>query len=206
MNKPGMMLVMSAPSGTGKSTLVRRLVKEFPSFAFSISCTTRAPRPGEVNGREYHFLSKDDFLARREQNFFAEWAEVHGNFYGTPHQTTEDLLAQGRDVLFDIDVQGARQLKANMQRGTYVFLFPPSREILTKRLTGRGTDDQATVAKRLANAAREIADSSWFDHWIVNDVLDQAYDQLRAICVAEKLRPTYHADWQEHLNAEWNLS
>lgn len=200
---PGMMLVVSAPSGTGKSTLIRRLTTEFSAFAFSVSCTTRPPRPGEVDGREYHFLTREDFERRREANFFAEWAEVYGNLYGTPRQATMDLLAQGRDIVFDIDVQGARQLKASMGQGCYVFIFPPSRQALEKRLTGRGTDSAETLARRLAAARQELENSRWFDHWVVNDDLDTAYQQLRAIYVAEKTRPLYQAAWQAVVDRQW---
>ena len=203
---PGMMLVVSAPSGTGKSTLIRRLTAEFSAFAFSVSCTTRSPRPGEVDGREYHFLTREDFERRRDAHFFAEWAEVYGNLYGTPRQATTDLLAQGRDIIFDIDVQGARQLKDSMGQGCYVFIFPPSRETLEKRLTGRGTDSAETLARRLAAARHEITNSQWFDHWVVNDDLDEAYQQLRAIYLAEKTRPTYQAAWQAALTRQWGLS
>ncbi len=199
----GMMLVISAPSGTGKSTLIRRLTAEFKAFAFSVSCTTRAPRPGEVDGREYHFLTREEFERRRDAGFFAEWAEVYGNFYGTPRQATVDLLDAGRDIIFDIDVQGARQLKANMGQGCYVFVFPPSREVLERRLTGRGTDRSETIARRLAEARNEIADSSWFDYWIVNDDLQLAYERLRAIYLAEKIRPAYQQAWREELARQW---
>lgn len=202
----GMMLVISAPSGTGKSTLIRRLTREFQSFSFSVSCTTRPPRPGEVNGREYHFLNKDEFKRRRDHDFFAEWAEVHGNFYGTPRQITLDLLHQGRDVIFDIDVQGARQLKASMEQGCYVFIFPPSRHALEKRLTSRGTDSPETIARRLAGARQEIADSGWFDHWIINEDLGMAYDHLRAVYLAEKTRPNYQQAWRDALDRQWEGS
>lgn len=202
----GLMLVICAPSGTGKSTLIRRLTKEFPTFAFSISCTTRAPRAGEVDGREYHFLTTDEFMARRDSGYFAEWAEVHGNFYGTPKQATEDLLAAGRDLIFDIDVQGAAQLKASMSRGSFVFIFPPSRTALEQRLTGRGTDSPETIARRLAGAKAEIEASSWFDHWIVNDDLDRAHAQLRAVYLAEKTRPAHQAAWREIVTAQWGIA
>jgi len=201
----GMMLVISAPSGTGKSTLIRRLTSEFEGFAFSVSCTTRAPRPGEVDGREYHFLTQEEFLSRRERGFFAEWAEVHGNFYGTPRQAAADLMAAGRDVIFDIDVQGARQLRESMNQGCYVFVFPPSRAALEKRLTGRGTDSSETIARRLANARQEIGDSAWFDHWIVNDDLSLAYDQLRAVYLAEKTRPSYQDAWRRTVCQQWEV-
>jgi guanylate kinase len=199
----GLMLVISAPSGTGKSTLIRRLTAEFKAFAFSVSCTTRAPRPGEVDGREYHFLTREEFLERREGGFFAEWAEVHGNFYGTPRKATIELLNAGRDIIFDIDVQGARQLRENMGQGCYVFIFPPSRAALERRLSGRGTDSPDVIARRLAGARREIGDSHWFDHWIVNDDLNRAYDQLRAVFLAEKTRPAYQQVWRDELGRQW---
>ncbi|MBU4526094.1 MAG: guanylate kinase [Desulfomicrobium sp.] len=202
----GLMLVISAPSGTGKSTLIRRLTGEFSAFAFSVSCTTRAPRPGEEDGREYHFLTREDFERRRSEGFFAEWAEVYGNFYGTPRQATIDLLAEGRDVIFDIDVQGARQLKESMKQGCYVFIFPPSPEDLEKRLTGRGTDSAETISRRLAAARCEIADSRWFDHWIVNKDLNLAYEQLRVIYLAEKTRPAHQASWLAGLTRQWEQS
>jgi len=199
----GMMLVISAPSGTGKSTLIRRLTAEFKAFAFSISCTTRAPRPGEADGREYHFLTREEFERRRESGYFAEWAEVYGNFYGTPRQATVELLNAGRDIIFDIDVQGARQLKENLGQGCYVFVFPPSREALERRLTGRGTDSPETIARRLAEARKEISDSQWFDYWIVNDDLSKAYEQLRSIYLAEKVRPAYQQAWRDALSRQW---
>lgn len=202
----GLMLVICAPSGTGKSTLIRRLTQDFPNFAFSISCTTRAPRPNELDGRDYHFLSTAEFLARRERGFFAEWAEVHGHFYGTPKQATAELLSAGRDVVFDIDVQGARQLKRSMSQGAYIFVFPPSREALRARLTGRGTDSPEVIARRLDGANREIAESTWFDHWIINDHLEVAYAQLRAIYLAQKTRPVYQRAWTEVLKDQWGLS
>jgi guanylate kinase len=193
-NRQGVMLVVSAPSGTGKSTLTRRLVKEFPELTFSVSCTTRAIRPGEVDGRDYHFLSVEDFKSRIESGGFAEWAEVYGNYYGTPKKETLDLLNAGRDVLFDIDVQGAEQMKRNMSGGAYVFIFPPSLDALRRRLQGRGTDESGTVEKRLEIAPREIAKSSFFDYWVVNDELDAAYRDLRRVYLAERLRPACRPD------------
>lgn len=205
MTNPGLMLIISAPSGAGKSTLIRHLCTEFDNFSFSISCTTRAPRPGEEHGREYFFLTREQFLAQKEQNYFAEWAEVHGNFYGTPRQATQDLLVAGRDVIFDIDVQGAKQLKKNLNQGCYVFIFPPSPEVLEQRLTGRGTDKKAIIERRLHNAQQEIAQSFWFDHWIINDHLPTAQAQLRAIYLAEKTRPAYMHTWRQQIHTQWAL-
>jgi guanylate kinase len=205
MNSTGILFVLCAPSGTGKSTLVRRLVAECPNFAFSVSCTTRAPRPGERDGVDYHFLSREEFLRRREAGFFAEWAEVHGNLYGTPKAATLELLAQGRDVLFDIDVQGARQLRASLGAGAYVFLFPPSPQELHSRLTRRGTEDAETLARRMAAAKEEIAHSPEFDYWIVNDDLEDAYQRLKAVYLAEKCRPRYQEAWQRTVWNTWGL-
>lgn len=189
LKRSGVLLVLCAPSGTGKTTLVQRLRAEFPNFSYSISCTTRAPRAGEVDGTDYHFLSVDEFIQRRDRGFFAEWAAVHGNFYGTPLVPVMETLKSGKDVLFDIDVQGAAQLRLSLPHGRYVFLLPPSMSELERRLRSRGTDDEASITRRLANASTEIRQAHWFDAWIVNDDLDVAYDQLRASYVTATLHP-----------------
>jgi len=200
---PGLMLVMCAPSGTGKTTLVKRLLKEFPGFAFSVSYTTRKPRPGETPGQDYHFVSAEKFKGLIEKGFFAEWAEVHGNFYGSPRQATLNLLSKGKDVLFDVDVQGASQLKRSMDRGAYVFIFPPSREELLSRIKKRGADNEDTIQRRMQNAREEIAQSGIFDYWIVNDDLEAAYDRLRAVYLAERSRPAYNPGLAESMLAGW---
>lgn len=185
----GILLVVCAPSGAGKSTLLTRLRDEFPSIVYSISATTRAPRKGEVDGRDYHFLTRPRFEELRDQGYFAEWAVVHGNLYGTPKAPVLEALWDGRDVLFDIDVDGAAQLRHNFEKGAYVFILPPSREELQRRLRGRGTDSPETVALRLDNALGELRAAPEFDYWVVNDVLDEAYADLRAIYLAEGNRP-----------------
>ena len=187
----GVPLIICAPSGTGKTTLVQRLRQEFPNFAYSVSCTTRAPRGQEVDGKDYHFLSVEEFLRRRDAGAFAEWANVHGNYYGTPLGPVLDTLKAGRDLLFDIDVQGAAQLHLSLPRGVYVFLLPPSMSELERRLRGRGTDEEASIARRLANADAEIRQAHWFDASIVNDNLDAAYDHLRAVYLAATLNPAH---------------
>ncbi len=184
----GLPLVICAPSGAGKSTLIGMLRKEFP-LEFSISCTTRAPREGEMDGRDYWFVQRDEFLRRRDEGFFAEWAEVHGNFYGTPLKPVQDTLAAGRDVLFDIDVQGAAQLALTLPEARFLFILPPSLAELERRLRTRGTDSEASIRTRLANARTEIAQSHWFDVIVVNGDLALAYDQLRSFYVACTLRP-----------------
>ncbi|MDE7240899.1 guanylate kinase [Desulfovibrio sp.] len=187
--RQGIALVLSAPSGAGKTTLIRRLRAEFPAIGYSVSCTTRAPREGEVDGRDYIFLSRAAFEERRAGGAFAEWAEVHGNLYGTPLAPVREMLAQGRDALFDIDVQGAAQLKLNLEGACFIFILPPSMEELERRLRLRGQDDEAAIERRLANARRELREAPWYDALVVNDNLDAAYDRLRAAYVAATLAP-----------------
>lgn len=184
----GTALVLSAPSGAGKTTLVHRLLREFPDFGFSISCTTRAPRKGEVDGRDYHFLTRERFAQMCSEGGFAEWAEVHGNFYGTPLAPLQETLARGQDVLLDVDVQGAAQLKLSLPHAATVFILPPSLEELERRLRSRGTDSEEVIATRLGNAKREIAEARWFDSVLVNDNLDRAYESLRALYLAATLK------------------
>ena len=191
MKRNGVVLVVCAPSGAGKTTLIKKLTQEFPHIGYSVSCTTREPRDGEVDGVDYHFLSKEEFIERRKSGYFAEWAEVHGNFYGTPLAPTLKMLQDGRDVLFDIDVQGAAQLRLTIPDGLYTFIFPPSMQVLEERLRKRGSDADDVIARRLSNAVREIQESHWFDAWIVNDNLDIAYDQFRAAYVAYTLSPRH---------------
>lgn len=192
MERQGTALVISAPSGTGKTTLIRMLREEFPRLRYSVSCTTRAPRQGERNGVDYHFLSREDFLRRRDEGFFAEWAEVHDNFYGTPLAPVRDTLREGGDVLFDIDVQGARQLKASLPEAFRIFILPPSREELRRRLRLRGLDSEEVMRRRLANARDELGEAAGYDALIVNDRLEDAYAQLRAAYGAAVLAPHCH--------------
>lgn len=187
----GVLLTISAPSGTGKSTLINMLTREYPEFGFSVSYTTRLPRPGEVNGKNYFFVDQEEFISLRDKGFFAEWAEVHGNHYGTPGQKVLDALNSGQSLIFDIDVQGAAQLKKNLNTGLFVFIFPPSMKALEQRLVKRGTDDPGTIRKRINNAGQEISRSGLFDFWVVNDSLDEAFEGLKSIVRAEKLKACY---------------
>lgn len=198
-SRQGILLVISAPSGTGKSTLINRLRAEFSRLAFSVSYTTRAPRLGEQNGREYHFVDVETFTCLRDTGELAEWAEVHGNFYGTSRPAVQAMLDQGRDVLFDIDVQGARQLRQAFDYGAFTFLFPPSMRILEQRLRGRGTESEESLAKRLTNARKELEQAKFFDYWIVNDDLDQAYHDLCCAYQAEGLRQSCNAGLVEQV-------
>jgi len=201
--RKGLCLVLSAPSGAGKSTLVSRLRAEFPGFAYSISCTTRAPRGAEEDGVHYHFLTREDFIAKRDAGYFAEWAEVHGNFYGTPKGPVEDKLSRGQDMLFDIDVQGALQLKAVFPQALYVFILPPSKEVLERRLRGRGTDSEEAIAKRMKNALGELEQAAHFDYHIVNDDIEEAADELRAVYVAGRARAICRPGLVPGLLAQW---
>ena len=182
-------ILMEDVPGTGKTTLIKRLRKEFPTFGYSVSCTTRAPRDGEVDGRDYHFLGRERFVELRDQGHFAEWAEVHGNFYGTPLPPVREMLAKGQDILFDIDVQGAAQLRKNMPDARFLFILPPSVEELERRLRGRGLDSEEVILRRLANARAEMQEAPHYDALIVNDDLDTAYDHLRAAYLAATLAP-----------------
>ena len=189
MERTGVVLVVCAPSGTGKTTLIKRLMQEFPKIGYSVSCTTRQPRPEEVPDHDYKFLEPEEFFALQRSGYFAEWADVYGNLYGTPLNPTLDNLREGRDVLFDIDVQGAAQLRLTLPLGRYVFILPPSLQILEKRLRGRAQDSEESIERRLVAASAEIAEAHWFDAWVVNDDVDRAYDELRAVYLAATLAP-----------------
>ncbi|MBQ9405451.1 MAG: guanylate kinase [Desulfovibrio sp.] len=193
VSRDGIALVLSAPSGTGKTTLVQRLRQEFPQIGYSVSCTTRQPRPGEVAGKDYIFLVRAEFERMRAEHHFAEWAEVHGNLYGTPLAPIHEALRQGQDILFDIDVQGAAQLKLSLAEAVFVFILPPSMHELENRLRKRGTDSEATIDIRLGNARKEMLEARWYDFLIVNDDLEVAYDSLRAIYLAAGLAPCRNA-------------
>jgi len=184
----GVIFIISAPSGAGKTTLVKKLLKLFPDVTLSVSCTTRARRPGEADGRDYHFVTEREFAALRAHGGFAEWARVHGYFYGTPRAPLERMVAHGRDVLLDIDVQGARKIKRQYRNAVSIFLLPPSPRVLQQRLARRGTDRRETIRKRLDNARREIREILRYDYVVENRELRRAVEKARAIVVAERLR------------------
>jgi len=179
--------VISGPSGVGKGSVVRRLLERDPGgLWFSVSWTTRPPRPGERDGREYRFVSDQAFDELVASDALLEWAEVFGHRYGTPAEDVERARAAGRDVLLEIDVQGARQVKQRAPDAVLVFLVPPNREELERRLRTRGTEDERTLARRLAEAERELTEASWFDHVVVNDDLERAADEVLAIIAAHR--------------------
>lgn len=185
----GQLFVVSAPSGAGKTTVLKAVLSTLPAVGFSVSHTTRPPRPGEVEGRDYFFVSSDEFSRRRQRGDFLEWAEVHGNLYGTSRQAVTDRLAQGQDCVLDIDVQGARQLREHRDLNpVFVFIAPPSLTELERRLTGRQTESAATLALRLANARTELAALDLYDYVIVNDDLSQAQTLLAALILERRAR------------------
>lgn len=185
----GHLFVISAPSGAGKTTLLKPVLEVVPALAFSVSHTTRAPRPGEVDGKDYFFVGPGDFAVLRQEGDFLEWAEVHGNCYGTSRRAVETQLASGQDIILDIDVQGAQQLRDRQDlSATFIFIAPPSLAELERRLTGRRTEEAATIALRLKNARQELRAVEQYDYLIINDNLDQARAMLTAIIIEKRAR------------------
>ncbi len=189
IRRRGLMLVLSSPSGAGKSTIARNLIESDPGFELSVSVTTRPRRGSEIDGIHYHFRSKREFESLRDNDELLEWAEVHGNFYATPREPAERAMAEGRDMLFDIDWQGAKQLKEKM-RGDIVsvFILPPSMAELKARLKRRAEDQEKVIETRLKNARDEIEHWTEYDFVVINDDLDRAFAEVRAIVMAERLR------------------
>jgi guanylate kinase len=197
-DRRGLLVVVSSPSGAGKTTLCHRLMNEFREVQFSVSVTTRKPRAGEREGVDYTFVSPTAFHAMADAGEFAEWAEVHGNFYGTPKSQVNQALEGGRDVLFDIDWQGGRQLKAKFpQDAVMIWILPPSLAVLEERLRRRAADSPAVIERRLSAAKRELMEYGFYNYLIVNDDLTKAYDQLRSVYVAAHVeigRNSAHAE------------
>jgi guanylate kinase len=180
-SQAGCLYIVSAPSGAGKSTLCRMLMERLPELRYSISTTTRPPREGEVDGRDYFFTDVETFKAGIQANKWAEWAEVHGNYYGTSAEFIDHERAAGRDVLLDIDVQGAAQLCAKYPDAITIFIMPPSPDVLRQRLEQRGADTSDTIDQRMANARQEMAQRVAYQHTVVNDRLEEAAEALVAI-------------------------
>ncbi len=190
----GLLIVVSGASGTGKGTVCKKILDDMPQVAYSISATTRTPRPGEVDGREYYFLSRDEFTAWIDGGKFLEFAEVYGNFYGTPLNKIEERLNRGEDILLEIDVQGALNVKRKCPDGVYIFLLPPSLHELKRRIEGRGTETPESLRRRLANAVAEIQIGREYTYVVVNDSVERAAAQIEAIIAAEKCRVERNAD------------
>lgn len=182
----GLYIVVSAPSGTGKTTVLREVMKLCPNMLFSISYTTRQPRLGERDGKDYYFISEDVFRERITQGEFAEWEENYGFLYGTSVRTMKEFLEKGYDLVLDIEPRGAKKLKINYPDGVFVFIVPPSIDELKKRLDRRGGESEQIVGKRMNKALDEIKEMMWYDYIIINDRIDTAVDTLKSIYVAEK--------------------
>lgn len=195
-----LLLVVCSPSGAGKTTLTRELLRTFSRLTFSVSCTTRKPRAAEVDGRDYFFITREQFTERVAADAFVEWAEVHGNLYGTSVAELERARAEEKvGIVFDVDYQGARQIKAKLPSAIGVFILPPSMDELARRLRGRATDDEHTIQRRFNKAKHEIENYRLFDYIIVNDDLEKSQARLRSIVYAEASRCTRMALSAERL-------
>lgn len=197
----GLLLVLSGPSGVGKGTVCKALRQQMPELVYSVSATTRAPREGECEGINYFFKSKDEFKRMIEQDELLEWAEYVGNYYGTPRRFVEETLASGRDVILEIEVQGAMQVKEKFPQGIFLFLAPPDLTELESRIVGRGTESAETIRNRMQMARIEIELMDNYDYVVVNDYIESACDRIRAIITAEHLKK----ERQIHKFRKWLL-
>jgi guanylate kinase len=194
--REGIIFILSAPSGAGKTTLYHGLRKLHPEIKLSVSCTTRARRKGEINGQDYRFITASEFAAMRVRGEFAEWASVHGNSYGTPRKPLDQSVTSGRDIFLDVDVQGARQIKHAYPNAVSIFLLPPSMPELRRRLASRGTDGAEIIRRRLANAQDEIKERIYYDYYVVNREVSEAVRVLSAIVKAERAKVSRVTEWR----------
>ena len=188
MSDQGLSIVLSAPSGTGKSSICRRLLAACPEVAFSVSYTSRTPRPNEIHGRDYHFISREDFQRRVDEGEFVEWIENYGNYYGTSGKLMKEVLSTGKDLLLDIEPRGAKEIKKQFESGVFVFVLPPSLEELLHRLKKRGHESPDIIRKRFTQAESELKEVLWYDYAVFNDNLEMAVKQVIAIYRAEKCK------------------
>jgi guanylate kinase len=186
--KQGLLFVVSAPSGAGKTSLCRAVTDSLENLTHSISYATRKPRPGEIDGRDYYFVTQERFQSMIDGGDFAEWAEVHSNLYGTSRRVLADMIAKSIDVILDIDTQGAKQIKSKFDSAVFIFIMPPSLEILEERLRNRKSDNEEEIKKRMRRARDEIKDFNMYDYIIVNRDFDRALAELRSIVTAERCR------------------
>lgn len=188
MPQQGVLIVLSGPSGTGKGTICKELLRSHPNLHYSVSATTRTPREGEANGVNYWFIAKDRFQEMVDNDQLLEWAEVYGNFYGTPRRYVQEQLDCGKDVVLEIDIQGAMQIKEKFPQGVFIYIVPPSLEELADRIYKRGTDSLETIKKRLSCASTELASAYNYHYVVINDSVEAAVDKVSAILTAEKCR------------------
>ena len=184
----GLFIVVSAPSGAGKSSICQGLMKAYPEIKFSVSYTSRSPRPNEVNGKDYYFISRGEFQERINKGDFIEWVENYGHLYGSARSFMEDFVRDGGDLLLDIEPRGAKRIKQEFKGGIYVFVLPPSRADLLKRLEKRGHETDEVIQKRFEQAESELKEISWYDYVIINKDLETAVNQLISIYIAEKCK------------------
>ncbi len=184
----GGIYVVSGPSGVGKSSIIREARVGLDGLAYSVSHTSRKPRPGETEGREYHFVTRDEFRRMIGQGEFVEWAEVYGDYYGTSSFEIERKTGEGLDLVMDVDVQGAANIRSRFREAVLVFVLPPSMDALEERIKGRGADDPESMSKRLAKAAREMENASWYDYIVLNRRLDRASEEMASIVRAGRCR------------------
>lgn len=199
MQDKGLLIVLSGPSGAGKGTICSELRKQMPNLVYSVSMTTRQPRVGEVEGVNYFFRTVDEFQDLLQKGEFLEYAKVYDNYYGTPKQHVLELLNSGKNVVLEIDIQGAMQVKEKFSQGVFIYIVPPSLEILSQRIIGRGTDSKEVIDKRLSLAASELALAHRYDYVVVNDVLEDAVDKVRAILMAENCKVTRNKEKIEYI-------
>jgi guanylate kinase len=186
--KQGLLFVVSAPSGAGKTSLCRAVTTSLENLTHSISYATRKPRLGEIDGRDYHFVTSERFEAMTRAGDFAEWAEVHSHLYGTSRRVLDDMITKGIDVILDIDTQGAKQIKNKYDAAVFIFIMPPSLDILEERLRNRKSDQEDEIKKRMLRAREEIRDYSMYDYLVVNRDFDRALSELRSIVMAERCK------------------
>lgn len=205
MAEEGLLLIISGPAGVGKGTVCQVLCRENEGFYYSVSLTTRPPRPGERDGVNYHFVTEDEFMKQRNGGNLLEWAKVHRNYYGTPAHLVEQKRKEGRDVILEIDIQGARQIRQNTQTGVFVFLLPPTMQDLLQRIKSRGADSPEEIERRFAVAYQELKELEKYDYLVINDDMEAAVADLKAIVVAEKCRVWRHPHILKQLLEEGDL-